>query len=231
MPYTLYIGNKNYSSWSLRPWVLLTQLNIPFEEQLVPFDDGELGSSYERFREFSPTGLVPCLHDDDMWVWESLSIVEYIADRHEQVWPSDTAAKAWARSATAEMHAGFSALRNQCPMSVGLRITLHKIDTDLSRDLDRLAELWQQGLERFGGPYLAGSQFSAVDAFFCPVAYRIQTYALDTHPVLHNYSQRLLELPAMQSWTNEALTEPWREPAHEEEFLALGNIDADLRIS
>ena len=132
MGYTLYIGNKNYSSWSLRPWVLLTQLDIEFKEELVPFDDGVLGSSYERFRKFSPTGLVPCLHHGEIWVWESLSIVEYLADRHSSMWPGAATAKAWARSATAEMYAGFTALRNQCPMSVGLRIALPQISPSLA---------------------------------------------------------------------------------------------------
>ena len=229
MAYTLYIGNKHYSSWSLRPWVLLSQLEIDFQEELVPFDDGLLGSSYERFRQFSPTGLVPCLHDAENWVWESLAIVEYLADRHPGVWPTDPAAKAWARSATAEMHAGFSALRNQCPMAVGLRIRLADKNADLDKDLKRLAELWQQGLDRFGGPYLAGDTFTAVDAFFCPVAYRVQTYNLTEHAVINNYSQQILQLPAMQAWTEAALTETWREPAHEEELAALGEITADLR--
>lgn len=231
MSYTLYIGNKNYSSWSLRPWVLLAQLEIPFTEQLVQFDDGVMGSSYDRFRAFSPTGLVPCLHDGDTAVWESLAIVEYIAEAHPQVWPTDKVARAWARSAAAEMHAGFSSLRNHCPMTVGQRISLNTRPAGLEQDLSRLAELWQQGLDQFGGPFLAGGKFTAVDAFFCPVAYRVQTYGLDQHEVIRAYSQHLLQTPAMQRWTQAALAETFREPAHEEEIAGLGDITQDLRAT
>lgn len=224
--YTLYIGNKNYSSWSLRPWVLLTALDIPFTEQLVPFDDG---GSWDKFRKFSPTGLVPCLHHGDIVVWESLGIVEYIAEQHPQVWPCDPAARAWARSATAEMHAGFNALRNECPMTVGLRIRLNSQSDKLSDDLARLTELWQQGLSQFGGPFLAGAKFTAVDAFYAPVVFRLQTYGLTLAEDADAYAQRMLDLPAMNSWTEAALVEPHREPSHEVELQALGEWLEDLR--
>src|SRR5690349_9794152 len=115
--YTLYIANKNYSSWSLRPWLLMRQLGIPFEERLVPFGHGAGG-----FRTFSPTGKVPCLVDGDTVVWDSLSIVEYLADRHPGVWPAEPKARAWARSAAAEMHSGFAALRERCTMNLGIRV-------------------------------------------------------------------------------------------------------------
>ena len=224
--YTLYIGNKNYSSWSLRPWILLTELGIPFEERLVPFDDA---GSWRKFRAFSPTGLVPCLHDDDTTVWESLAITEYLAEAHAEVWPADKTARAWARAASAEMHAGFSALRNQCPMSVGLRIQPHQHSDALQKDLNRIAELWQQGLDRFGGEFLAGARFTAVDAFFCPVAYRVQGWNLTLPEAAAAYVDRLLKLTGMQAWTAAALAEPYREPSHEEEFAALGQIIEDLR--
>ena len=229
MAYTLYIGNKNYSSWSLRPWVLMRQLGIEFNEILQPFDDGVLGSSFDRFRAFSPTGLVPCLHHDDITVWESLAIVEYLYEHHPQVWPEDKEARAWARSAASEMHAGFSHLRNECPMTVGMRINLHNRSDGLNKDLQRMSELWDEGLSKFKGPFLAGDSFTAVDAFFCPVAYRVQTYGLDQLDVVRSYSTHLLELSAMQDWTRAALSEPWREPAHEEEIAALGRIEKDLR--
>ena len=184
--YTLYIANKNYSSWSLRPWLALTTLDIPFEEVIVPFDDD---GSWHKFRAFSPTGLVPCLHDasavegegqdeEPIVVWESLAIIEHVASAHPKLWPAEPRARAWARSATAEMHAGFSTLRNCCPMTIGQRIRLHEQSAALAKDLQRLQELWHDGLQRFGGPYLAGSSFSAVDAFFAPVVTRLQTYAL-----------------------------------------------------
>ncbi|NOX52708.1 MAG: glutathione S-transferase family protein [Gammaproteobacteria bacterium] len=226
--FSLYIGNKNYSSWSLRPWLLLTELDIDFEEKLIPFDDG---NSWEKFRKFSPTGLVPCLFDGDIQVWESLAIVEYLAEQYSAVWPEDKTARAWARSATAEMHAGFSAIRNQCPMSVGLRIKLHEVSAPLQQDLTRLDELWQQGLDRFGGPFLGGPTFTAVDAFFAPVAYRLQTYALPHAPRAQAYAHHLLSTQGMRAWTDAALKETFREPSHEEEFAQLGVIQKDLRES
>ena len=116
--YTLYIANKNYSSWSLRPWLLMRALSIPFEEQLVAFEEG---SNWARFREFAPNGRVPCLHDDGIVVWDSLGITEYLAERHSGVWPESAQARAWARSASAEMHSGFDALRGLCPMNCALR--------------------------------------------------------------------------------------------------------------
>jgi glutathione S-transferase len=224
--YTLYIGNKNYSSWSLRPWLLMTELQIPFTEQLVAFDDG---GSWSKFRSFSPTGLVPCLYDDEQVVWESLAITEYLAEKHAAVWPADPSARAWARSAAAEMHAGFSALRNECPMSVGLRIKLHHQSSALQQDLQRLNELWAQGFNDFKGPFLTGKAFCAVDAFFAPVAYRVQTFELDLSAQAKQYVNRLLQLEGMQKWTNDALLEPYREASHEQEFLALGDILQDLR--
>ncbi|MCK7597034.1 glutathione S-transferase family protein [Microbulbifer sp. CAU 1566] len=224
--YQLFIGNKNYSSWSLRPWLLATQLQIPFEEQLVPFDEG---GSWQKFRKFSPTGLVPCLVDGEVTVWDSLAIAEYLYETYPAVWPQDKTARAWARSAAAEMHAGFFALRNQCSMNCGVTISLHQVDSALQKDLDRLNELWRQGLDRFGGPYLAGEAFTAVDAFFAPVAIRLQGYQLALSETAMEYCQRLLDLPAMQSWIRAALVEPWRETEHELELQAFGAIVEDRR--
>jgi glutathione S-transferase len=169
--YDLFIGNKNYSSWSLRPWVLMQELGIPFRERQVMFD-----GTNASFREFSPTGKVPCLVDGQVTVWDSLSITEYLGERHAGVWPAEAVARAWARSAAAEMHSGFFALRNICTMNCGIRVKLAKVDDALRRDLGRLEELWADGLGRFGGPFLTGPRFCAVDAFFAPVAFRIQTY-------------------------------------------------------
>nr|WP_310488633.1 glutathione S-transferase [Chamaesiphon sp. VAR_69_metabat_338] len=165
--YTLYITNKNYSSWSLRPWVLMQEKAIAFTEQLIPFPET---SSWETFRDFAPNGKVPCLHDDDLIVWDSLAIVEYLAEHHSGIWPVDRIARAWARSVTAEMHSGFSTIRQECGMNCGVRIQLHQTTPALQRDLDRLNEIWAEGLNRFGGPFLTGSEFTAVDAFFCPLA-------------------------------------------------------------
>lgn len=222
---TLHIANKNYSSWSLRPWVLLHELGIAFEEQMHPFAPG---SNWEAFRAFSPNGRVPCLRDGDTVVWDSLAIAEYLAERHP-AWPRDTAARTWARCAAAEMHAGFGALRQQCSMSCGLRIRLHEIGPQLAADVARIDELWSEGLRRFGGPFLAGAHFTAVDAFYAPVAFRVQTYALPLGPAASAYVERLLALPSMQRWYAEALAEPWRDTPHDVESAAVGTITADLR--
>ncbi|AMD02190.1 glutathione S-transferase family protein [Halomonas chromatireducens] len=224
--YRLHIANKNYSSWSLRPWVLMRQLEIPFEECLTPFDPG---TSWATFRSFSPSGLVPCLEDGARPIWDSLAIIEYLAERHAGVWPADDDARAWARCASSEMHAGFSALRGQCAMNCGVRMRLHEVSPKLARDLARLDELWHQGLERFGGPFLAGKAFTAVDAFFAPVAFRVQTFGLELSEPSLAYAERLLALPAMRQWYTEALAEPWREADHEAELHRSGTVLEDRR--
>jgi glutathione S-transferase len=226
--YTLYIANKNYSSWSLRPWVLMRALGIPFEERLERFPDG---SSWPQFRVFSPSGKVPCLHDGATVVWDSLAIAEYLAERHPGVWPSDAATRAWARCAAAEMHSGFGALRSRCSMTCGVRVELAAIPSDLAADLRRLEELWGEGLARFGGPFLAGSSFTAVDAFFAPVAFRVQTYGLALGHQAAGYVERLLALPAMQEWYRDALAERFRDVPHEAELAGLGRVTADYRAA
>jgi glutathione S-transferase len=223
---TLHIANKNYSSWSLRPWVLMRELGIPFSEHLWPF--GEDGNS-SHFRAFSPSGKVPCLVDGDTVVWDSLAITEYLAERFPAVWPTDARARAFARCAAAEMHAGFQALRSTCGMSCGLRVRLHEVSPALAADLARIDKLWNDGLSRFGGPFLAGTAFTAVDAFFAPVAFRLQTYAPPVSATADAYARRLLALPAMQAWYQAALQEPWRDAAHEAETAAVGTILQDLR--
>src|SRR5262245_47174687 len=166
--YQLFIANKNYSSWSLRPWVLMRERAIPFRETLVPFAGA---ANPKVFGTFSPTGKVPCLVDGDLTVWDSLAITEYIGERHAGVWPAEAVARAWARSAAAEMHSGFQALRNTCGMNCGVRVKLHSVDVPLRRDLARIESLWAEGLARFGGPFLTGRDFCAADAFFAPVAF------------------------------------------------------------
>jgi glutathione S-transferase len=226
--YRLHIANKNYSSWSLRPWVLMRALGIAFEERITPFGSG---SNREAFRRFSPNGQVPCLHDGDEAIWESLAIVEYLAERHQGVWPADPRARAFARCAAAEMHAGFGTLRNRCTMNVGLRVRLRDMPDPLKRDVERIGELWGQGLARFGGPFLAGSDFTAVDAFFAPVVFRVRTYGLTLPAAAAGYAQHLLALPAMIEWEQAALRETWREPGHEEEVRQTGTIIEDRRAA
>ncbi len=224
--YRLFIANKNYSSWSLRPWVLLRALDIPFEEVFYAF---EPGGNHARFSTFSPTGTVPCLHDAGQVVWDSLAIAEYLAERQPAIWPADAAARAWSRCVCAEIHAGFGALRSECSMSVGHRIRLHAPSEALQANLARLDALWQDGLERHGGPWLGGAAFSAADAFYAPVAFRVQTYGLALGPVARGYCDQLLAHPVMQAWQRDALAETLRDAGHEAEMLSYGTVIADLR--
>ncbi|MBF9232125.1 glutathione S-transferase family protein [Microvirga alba] len=226
--YELFIANKNYSSWSLRPWVLMKELAIPFEERMVPF---AALSNWDRFRDFSPTGKVPCLTDAGTVVWDSLAIAEYLAERHPGVWPAEAQARAWARCAAAEMHSGFGVLRERCTMNCGIRVRIDEMTPALEQDIARLNELWNEGLRRFGGPFLAGNAFSAVDAFFAPVAFRAQTYGLKLDEAAAAYVKRLLALPAMQSWQEAALAETWREPGHEDEARRAGTWLEDRRAT
>ncbi|HGN1706260.1 TPA: glutathione S-transferase family protein [Providencia rettgeri] len=204
--YKLWIANKNYSSWSLRPWLLLKVLQIPFEENLCFFENGK--SSHDKFSRFSPTGLVPCLVDGTQTVWDSLAICEYVAEEYPQIWPEDRKARAWARSASAEMHSGFMALRQQCPMDVIHNAPLAEISPDLQANLNRLQQLWQEGLTLFGGPWLAGREFTAVDAFFAPVAFRIRSYRLSISSTAQQWVDRILDLPAMKEWQQASAQEP-----------------------
>ena len=222
--YKLYIANKNYSSWSLRPWLAMSVLGVAFDEILIPFNDPD-----QPYTAFSPTGRVPCLVDGAITVWDSLAIIEYLAERHEGVWAGDAAARAWSRCAAAEMHSGFQALREKHPMYVGLRIAPHTPSPELIADIARVDALWQQGLSTFGGPYLAGAQMTAVDAFFAPLAFRFRTFGSRLSAVASAYVERLLCLPAMQDWEAAALIEPWRDPGHEADALAAGSIIADFR--
>jgi glutathione S-transferase len=224
--YELYIANKNYSSWSLRPWILMREHKIQFAERLVPL---ERGTSFTAFRAFSPSGRVPCLHDEGTVVWDSLAIAEYLAERHDGIWPRDGKARAWARSAAAEMHSGFTALRTHCSMNCGVRVRLHTHPPALTRDVERISELWNEGLSRFGGPFLAGNAFTAVDAFFAPVAFRVQSYGLEVKGDAAAYVPRLLGLEGMQQWYTEALAEVWRDAEHEAEITTSGKVIEDLR--
>ena len=223
--YTLHIGNKNYSSWSLRPWILMVERGIAFQERLHPFGSGFDAKRLAR----SPAGKVPCLHDGDRVIWDSLAIAEYLAERHPGIWPKDEVARAWARSAAAEMHSGFGSLREICSMSCGIRVKLHAQPEGLRKDLARLGDLFLEGLERFGGPFLAGKEFTAVDAFFCPVAFRVQSYGLELPKAAEAYVKRLLALGGMKRWYEEGLAEPWRDLPHEAEMDRYGAVTQDLR--
>ncbi|MFD1786932.1 glutathione S-transferase family protein [Sphingomonas floccifaciens] len=228
MAYRLITANRNYSSWSLRPWLLMTALGLPFDDRIETF---VTLNNYDAFRAFSPTGQVPVLIDGDRTVWDSLGIVMYLADRHDGVWPTDPDARAWAMCAVAEMHGGFSALRNERTMTVGQRVAPHGVSPALTKDVARLTELWAEGLERFGGPWLAGREFTAVDAFYAPVAFRVRTYGIDVGRAGGRWVEAMLAHPAMQAWEQAALAETFREEGHEAEVAATGIVTADHRAA
>ncbi len=228
MTYTLITANRNYSSWSLRPWVLMRALGIAFTDRIEPFASMD---NFHAFRQFSPSGQVPCLIHGDTVIWDSLGIALYLGERHNDVWPQDKVARTWAMCAATEMHGGFTDLRTLCPMNVGVRATLHEIPPGLARNIARIAELWEEGLSRFGGPYLAGDHFGAVDAFFAPVVYRFRSFGIDTGPAAQVWMQLMLSHPVMREWERQALAETHRETAHEQEIVAVANVTADYRAT
>lgn len=225
MAYTLITANRNYSSWSLRPWLLMKALGIAFEDRVEPFT---APTNWDSFRAFSPTGQVPVLIDGERTIWDSLGITLYLADRDPGVWPQADEARAFAQCVVAEMHGGFSALRNDCTMNVGVRVTPRPMRAALLRDVARIREIFETGLARFGGPWLAGPEFTAADAFFAPVAFRVRTYGLDVGNG-QCWVERIIDHAAMRQWEAEALAETWREAGHEEELRAAGEIVADYR--
>ena len=211
---TLYIGNKNYSSWSMRPWVLLRQAGIAFEEVRVRFDSFEADSEFKRtIGPVSPTGKVPALVDGDLVVWDTLSIAEYLAESYPEkhLWPQDKAARAHARSVCAEMHSGFTALRGACPMNIEAHLPdtgalIWRDQSAVRADVQRLVDMWSGLLAQYGGPMLLG-EFSIADAYFAPVCMRLHTYALPVPPHIAAYVQRVRELPGVKAWIDEALAE------------------------
>ncbi|WCM93914.1 glutathione S-transferase family protein [Acidovorax sp. NCPPB 2350] len=213
--FQLYIGNKNYSSWSMRPWVMLRQAGIPFEEVFVRFDSFEAGSAFKQtLQNISPTGKVPLLVDGAVAVWDTLAIAEYVAEKHPDkgLWPQDAAARAHARSIVAEMHSGFTALRGACPMNIEARLPdtgalLWRDRPAVRADVQRLVDMWGDLLERHGGPLLFGAQFTIADAFFAPVCSRLATYALPVPPRIAGYVDHVLALPGVKAWIEGALAE------------------------
>ena len=211
---TLYIGNKNYSSWSMRPWVLLRQAGIAFEEVRVRFDSFEADSEFKRtIGPVSPPGTVPALVDGDLGVWDTLSIAEYLAESYPEkhLWPQDKAARAHARSVCAEMHSGFTALRGACPMNIEAHLPdtgalIWRDQSAVRADVQRLVDMWSGLLAQYGGPMLLG-EFSIADAYFAPVCMRLHTYALPVPAPIKAYVDRVRELPGVKAWIDEALAE------------------------
>ncbi len=210
----LYIGNKNYSSWSMRPWVLMTQAGIPFEEVMVRFDSFDAGSQFKQtLAGISPTAKVPVLVDGELVVWDTLAIAEYLAEQFPELylWPRDADKRARARSVCAEMHSGFAALRGACPMNIEARLPrigalAMRDQPGVRADLERLIDIWQQLLGDYRGPLLFG-RFSVADAFFAPTVMRIRSYELPVPPEVAAYIERLCATPGVMAWIDGALAE------------------------
>lgn len=224
----LYIANKLYSSWSLRPWMLMTALGIPFEETVIPmyFPD-----SKARMLDVSPTGKMPCLvvpaarpADGDGRIWESLAIMEYLHERFPDkgVWPKEPAARAHARAVANEMHAGFQALRNACPMNLAKRFAPRDLGSDVADNVRRLEGMWSDCRRRFkgAGDFLYGD-FCAADAMFAPVVTRLDTYQIAVATETRQYMNAVLAHPAFVEWRRQALAEPWSVPHYEEGWTAV----------
>ena len=210
----LVIGNKNYSSWSMRPWVLLKQAQIPFEEVVVRFDAFTPESSFKKtVNTLTPTGKVPVLIDGDLVVWDTLAIAEYLAEQYpdQHLWPRDKAARARARSICAEMHSGFTALRSHCPMNIEARLPetgalIWRDQPGVRADVARLVAMWSELLKLHGGPLLFGD-FSIADAYFAPICMRLGTYGLPLPPTIADYVERVQALPGVKAWMDGALAE------------------------
>jgi len=210
----LYIGNKNYSSWSMRPWVLLKQAGIPFEEVGVRFDSFAPDSRFKNtVNALTPTGKVPVLVDGDLVVWDTLAIAEYVAEQFPDkiLWPRDPAHRARARSVCAEMHSGFVGLRSHCPMNIEASLAatgalIWRDQAAVRADVARLIAMWQELLSAHGGPLLFGN-FTIADAYFAPVCTRLKTYALPLPAAIAAYVARICELPGVKAWMDAALAE------------------------
>jgi len=210
----LYIGNKNYSSWSMRPWVLLTQAGIAFEEVMVRFDAFTPDSQFkQRLGPVSPSGKVPVLVDDGFAIWDTLAIAEYLAEKFPQhpLWPADAKARARARSVSAEMHSGFTGLRGACPMNIDADLAqagalIWRDKPAVRADVARIVEMWTELLDTHKGPMLFGA-FSIADAMFAPVCMRLGRYALPLPPAITAYVQRVEQLPGVKAWIAGAMRE------------------------
>ena len=210
---TLYVGNKNYSSWSFRPWIAMEAAGVPFTDEVIPFN---FAAGNPEFRKLSPTGRVPVLHHGDVRVWESLAIIEYVAELFPEagIWPKDRAARAEARAISMEMLSGFRALRGACPMNIRRAPGEIDLPEGVSDDVARIEAIWKAALARSGGPFLFGA-FSAADAMYAPVVNRFEIYRLTKDETVLAYMARVKAHPAWQKWQAAALAEPWIVPEDE----------------
>ncbi len=208
MALKLVIGNKNYSSWSMRPWLALRANDIAFEEVFIPLYTGE--ADKKRILGFTRSGKVPALVDGDVTIWDSLAIIEYAAERFPEtrLWPEDRASRAHARSISAEMHSGFAALRNECGMNLHRPVGAIALSADARADIARIQQIWIECRARYGksGPFLFGA-FGGADAMFAPVVHRFRTYAIEVAPEVRDYMDTMMSLPAFQEWTRAGLAE------------------------
>ncbi|OOG51729.1 glutathione S-transferase family protein [Polaromonas sp. C04] len=210
----LYIGNKNYSSWSMRPWVLLKQAGIPFQEVKVLFDSFDPGSNFKVTLDgVTPAGKVPVLLDGDFAIWDTLAIAEYVAEKfpEKKLWPQDPRARARARSICAEMHSGFAALRGSCGMNIEASLPhigqlVWRDKPAVRADVQRLVSMWSELLAQHGGPLLFGN-FTIADSYFAPVCMRLKTYALPVPAEISAYVERVRALPGIKAWIDDALAE------------------------
>lgn len=215
MPLKLVIGNKAYSSWSLRPWILLAQMHIPFEEvQINIYED----KGKRAMRKHAPTGKVPVLYDGDIHVWESLAIMEYLHEKYPDkvIWPKNKAARAHARAIANEMHAGFQGLRQHCPTNFVREVRKRELNEAAAKDVARLEAMWADARKRFGrgGPFLFG-KFSAADAMFAPVVNRLHVYDVKVKTETRAYMEAIRSLPAWAAWHDDAAKEKYRNPTYD----------------
>jgi glutathione S-transferase len=211
----IVVGNKKYSSWSLRPWLALKLTGAPFEETVVALD---MPDTAENIRKFSPSGRVAALIDGGLTVWESLAICEYLAEKFPQagLWPSDAARRALARSISSEMHAGFSSLRNDCSMRIVEQRPYKALRPETQKDVDRIVELWNRCLKESGGPYLFGARPGIADAMYAPVVSRFRTYSIPVPGAAQAYCDAVWAWPALQEWVAAARAETLRAKNHED---------------
>ena len=216
----LVIGNKNYSSWSFRPWIAMKTLGIPFEEILVPFG-APLGNPEfkQRLAAFTPAGLVPVLIDGETHVWETLAILEYLAETFPDkgLWPKDAKLRAQARTLASEMHAGFGALRNECPMNIRRPVRARDLSAAAKANVARIDAMWSDCRARHGGPFLFG-RFCATDAMYAPVVARLNTYGIEVGREALGYMEAMMALPAWAEWRAAALQESWIVPEDEADW-------------
>ena len=210
MALTLIIGNKNYSSWSFRPWIAMKTAGIAFTEQVISLDDPEFKST---LLGFSPAGKVPVLLDDDIHVWESLAILDHVAERYPapNLWPQDSRTRTHARTIACEMHAGFAPLRRHCPMNFWRPVQRRELPDPVVADVRRIDAMWAACIERYGGPFLFG-RFTAADAMYAPVVSRFHTYDVAVGAAARAYIGAVMALPAWDEWQRAAIAEPWVLP-------------------